>query len=78
MIPSTDGSGMCSDRNPYDCAERNPCSSAAYKSGQYYFIDVDPTQFVQCSDTGDCFELPVPPGMNADAFVTMTMQHPGM
>ena len=63
------------DRHPYDCGANNPCSSKAFQSGQFYFIDTDPTQFVQCSDTGDCFELPVPPDMSADEFVTMTM-HP--
>ncbi len=47
----------------YNCTDRNPCTPENAQNGLFYFSADEPTQFIQCSEWGECFVMPCPSGL---------------
>jgi len=48
----------------YDCLRNNPCTMSNAALKLFYFAYADPTKYVQCDDSQNCFIQPCPPGLN--------------
>lgn len=46
----------------YNCTDRNPCTPENAGAGKFFFPADNPSEFVQCSEHGECFIMPCPPG----------------
>jgi len=46
----------------YNCDDNNPCTPENAEKGQFYFPHEDPTEFVQCSEWGQCHIMSCGPG----------------
>jgi len=55
----------CDTETPqaYDCETNNPCTPENAAMGLFYFPAADPATFLQCSEFGQCYVLPCPPGL---------------
>jgi Dictyostelium (slime mold) repeat/EGF-like domain len=47
----------------YNCGDRNPCTPENAANGLFYFSAEAPSQFVQCSEFGQCYVMNCPPGL---------------
>ena len=47
----------------YNCVDRNPCTPENIAAGLFYFPADSPEQFIQCSEYGQCYIMPCPPGL---------------
>ena len=62
---SSGWSGTNCDTPPqqtYNCSDRNPCTPENAGAGLFYFPADNPSEFIQCSEHGECFVMPCPPG----------------
>lgn len=55
--------GVNCQTRTYNCSDRNPCPDpSAPQPYPPYFSADNPTEFIQCSEHGECFVMPCPPG----------------
>lgn len=48
----------------YDCADNNPCTAENSNAGLFYFpASSSPSQFIQCSEWGECYTMSCPGGL---------------
>jgi hypothetical protein len=50
-------------RPAYDCEKNSPCTKENAAKGNFYFPAASVSQFVQCSEWGQCFIMDCPPGL---------------
>lgn len=61
----------------FNCSDRNPCTPENAAAGLFYFPADSSTQFIQCSEFGQCYIMPCPPGTEWDQTVlTCTEPNP--
>jgi len=55
------------DSSCFDCSDKNPCFPSLFTSGLYYYPRCgNANMFVQCGNTGECYNQDCPPGLHWD------------
>mmetsp|Transcript_22643 Transcript_22643/g.29942 ORF Transcript_22643/g.29942 Transcript_22643/m.29942 type:complete len:260 (-) Transcript_22643:2374-3153(-) len=55
------------DSSCFDCSDKNPCFPSLFTSDVYYYPRCgNANMFVQCGNTGECYNQDCPPGLHWD------------